>query len=475
MKSLKDKETIDFIRSVYTSYSAHFKACGELIAITEGKLNELLISAIRAENSPQAAEQAIPRIAPINLLNKILDKIASIYNDPPLRTIEGGTERDLDQLRTMEKTMNVNTVMAEACRNFVLHKSMLLQPFAHLDKVRLRAVQADGYFVIGTDKVDPLYPTVIVTFKNMSGGKIRFSAYTAKEHVIFNSDGEVLENVMEEQGSDGENPLDALPFVYRTGSSREILPDPDGDVKAMTMVVPILLTDVNFAIKFQAFSIIYGIDLNESEIKFAPNAVWLLKKDPMSDQKPEIGQIKPQVDINAVLEAVQSEISLWLNSKGIRPGAVGSLNKDNFANGISKMIDEMDTTEIRKNLVSVFQSVEEEMWSLIIQKEVPWWINNGDTDLKEFSAGCKVVVKFPDQRPAVNRGQKVTELKAEVDAKFTTRRRAIQELNPRATDAEIEKLMQEIADDGAPTQDENASGQGGQPENQEATADESRE
>src|SRR5690606_21122764 len=157
---------------------------------------------------------------------------------------------------------------------------------------------------------------------------------------------------------------------------------------------------------FQAFSVIYGIDIDDVNIKWGPRHFLRFKSDENRETKPEIGTIKPQVDITEVKDWIISQISLWLTTRGIRPGSVGDIGGDSFASGISKMIDEMDTSEDRNKQVGYFQPAEEDLWELLpLMHEV--WKSNGLLDLSapSWPKGVSVITNFAEQVPIVRRGE----------------------------------------------------------------------
>ena len=61
-----------------------------------------------------------------------------------------------------------------------------------------------------------------------------------------------------------------------------------------------------------------------------------------------------------------------------------------------------------------------------------------------FSVDAKVVTDFQEQLPTLTRGDIVEDLELEVNSGFTSRRRAIQKLNPKMTEEEIDDLIAEI-------------------------------
>jgi hypothetical protein len=236
----------------------------------------------------------------------------------------------------------------------------------------------------------------------------------------------------------------------------------------MVKALPVMLTDLNLAAMFQSFSIIYGIDLDDEGLKYAPNAFWKLKSDPTSDKKPELGTIKPQVDYDQVLRLIEAELSLWLGTKGIRASTVGALQKENISSGISKIIDEMDTFEARQKQVETFTTAEQQLWDLVLNYMHPHWSETGMIDNPaRFTPTAEIKVTFPAQLPTQSRGVLVTDLKNEYSAGFISRRRAMIKLNPEMTSDEVDELMAEIDAERTVTQEPEI-----EPEEQDQDSDE---
>lgn len=422
----------------------------ELLDIHEGNLLKYIDKDLAAQLSPQSYKACRHRLAPINLLQKIVDKSATIYQPGPARRIEGSA-KDKELFDWYVEQMNPNEAMGDAADLMTMCKASLLQPFPHHGKPRLRAIQNDHFFVLSNDKVDPMSPTHVVTFDQCAtdAAKVDFRAYTKDEFLAFNSAGEIdVETMMAVDNLDGLNPYGVLPFVYATASRFRLTPTPDSDILTMTKLIPILFTDLNYAVMYQAFSIMYGIDIDDAGIVMAPNAFLRFKSDPNTDKTPELGQIKPQVDIDPVLGLIQTELALWLNSRGIRPGAVGQLSGDNFANGISKMIDEMDTVEARRWLTDIFTKIEAEMWNLVMHKLHPVWVDRGWVeDRGLFSPEAKVEVVFNPQLPMVSRTTQLNDAKLAIDSGLSTRTDELKAMHPLKSDEEIAELERRIDDE----------------------------
>ena len=424
-----------------------------LFEIYEGNLLKYIEDDFANSFSPESYKAICPRISPINVLKRIVDKLSTIYSKPPKRIVVNGTPQDQELLNWYEENMQINATMNIANELFNLHKTTTLEPYVDEMLPRLRAVPSDRSLMLSQDKVDPTRPTMWVKYM----GNIQYKGetvgilyiYTANDFIPVTTSGDVLEGVLiESQNLNASNDVGAIPAVYINRSYHSILPPVDTDMLRMTKIIPVLLSDLNYAVMFQSFSIIYGIDVDTENVRMSPNAFWTLKSDPTSDKKPEVGMLKPSVDITEVNQHIMSLFSMWLHSKGIRPGTIGQLAGQGDISGISKMIDEMDTSEDRQKQVQHFMKAEYQLWQLITKKLHPYWMSQRmlDTNLS-FSANCKVITEFQEQMPMTRRSEVLKDIIIELDKGLTTKKRALQMLNPEMKMDELDALLEEIGEE----------------------------
>jgi len=433
----------------------------DIFDIYEGNLKPHVECALQAQLSMDSFSQAQHRIAPINVLTKIIDKLSTIYQESPTRNVEDeGSESDSELLKWYEETLRINPMFNISNEFSNLFKNNLIQPFVAEDGIpKLRIIPSDSFTVYSDNLIDPTRPTHVITYMGKRAKAVGsdtktvdiWHVYTDSEFLIVDSEGEVQGQEMARlQGpaADGVNIYGRIPFVYVNKSTNLLIPKPDSDIKAMTILIPVLISDLNYAAMFQTFSIIYTINAMLPEgARMAPNAHWPLQAETDADgAKPEIGTIKPNVDITETLNLIQSELAMWLNTKGIRPGAgIGNLDQESFASGISKMIDESDTFEARNKQVNLYKDVEAEFWELLLDYMHPVWSAGGLVENRAlFSPNARVITNFAPQVPLMRRGELVKDLKEEVSAGFATRMDAIRTLNPRLTDNEIDDKIEEI-------------------------------
>lgn len=438
---LTPKDVIDLVQNKAPQLSHNHK----LIDVFGGSLTPYIVQDLEAQLSPQSFEQQMHRLSPINLLPKIIDKLTNIYQTAVTRQAVDGSETDAELLSWYVDSYAANDYMNTSNELLNLCKTSLIYPYVSRGMPKLRVILNDRFVVYSNDPIDPNIPTHVIVLGDKVDGKDIFWTWSADAFQISDSDGRARPDLMKAFNNDGSNPIGRLPFVYVNESKHALTPCPDSDLLRMIKLIPIMCSDLNMAAMFQCFSILWTIDLNDTNLKFAPNAVWALKSDPTSDKKPEIGSIKPQVDYDQVLGLIQSQLTIWLSTKGIRAGSVGTLTTDNFASGISKLIDEMDTYEARQKQTGIYLKAEAELWDLTMNYMHPYWADSGQIDNPaRWTPTASVATKFTVQLPAQSRGVAVRDLRDEYAAGFISRRGALAKLNPEMSDAELDALMVEI-------------------------------
>jgi hypothetical protein len=420
----------------------------DLLMIFEGELKSYVEESLRHQLAPKSMQVIKHRLAPVNILRRITTKLAKIYKQPPIRTVEGSeNEADKELLTYYQDCFKINRVMKNSNLFFNLFKNNLLHTYLDNGVPKLRSIPSDRFVVASDNKLNPQEPThVMLIYGKDVNNKVIYHAYTDSEFIIFDSDQVYRPELMAAIESDGTNPIGKLPFVYTNRSDNFIMPIKDSDIFTMTLLIPILLSDLNYAIMFQAFSVFYGIDVDDENIVWGPNSFLKFKTDPDKLTKPEIGTLKPQVDITSVVQYIGTLLAFWLQSKGIRPGAVGSLTAENSTSGISKIVDEMDTSEDRMEQVEIYKDTEYQLWDLIVNYAHPYWVKNNlltDQTLT-FSTGAWINTNFAEQLPLVSREVVVKGLVEEMNAGFISRKEAIQKLNPDLSGEDIDIKIEDM-------------------------------
>lgn len=447
------------LRDDIKNLNAHYKNLGPqfihnatLFDIFEGNLLQYVLEDLQKQLSENSYETVKHRVPPINVLRKVIDKQSKIYVKAPSRTIVKGKEKDNKNLTEFTNKLELNTKMQDSNEIFNLAKSVALEPFLDEGVPSIRILPPDKFFVYSVNKVNPLKPTHFVKCmgKQKVGSTDReiFHAYTDTEFLIYDDHNEERTEMMAEYDNDGTNAYKKIPFVYINRSKHLLTPKIDTDTLQMTKLVPILLADCNFCAMFQSFSIIYGIDVNDENLKMAPNAFWRFKSEE-GDKKPQIGVIKPEADTDKVLNLIRAEISIWFQTKNIKPGSIGTLTVDTAASGISKMIDESDTSEDRATQTPIFAKAEENLLSLIVNHMHPVWSLEKDYAHRgmKFSPNLEFKSIFPEQKPITDSSKVIDDEIKKLDNGLTTTELAIKAIEPDLTDDQIKELVQKILEE----------------------------
>jgi len=446
-------ELVDRFLATIKEQTPTVKHNEDLLCILEGDLLKFIIEQFRTEfKEGDSIHQIEPRIAPINFLKRIIDKLSKIYQETPKRKIIEGTEQDQDLLDWYVEQTEFDAVMNIGNEFFNTFKNNLNQVYVVNGMPKIRAIPNDRFYIYSDNKIDPTIPTHIILptgyrskYKNMNDKPRNvdtFVVWSADEVYSFDAEGDVYPFL---DSGEFENPFGAIPFMYVNRSRNFLVPPIDTDTKKMSVLLPVLLSDLTYAVKFQSFSIIYGINMDDQNIIMKPNGFWTFKSDPGSDQKPELGQLKPQVDITQVIELITTQLSMWLNSRNIRPGSVNQIAAENMSSGISKMVDEMDTSDERKKQVEFYKTSEQHFWQKLMHNIHPAWVSSGlINETRLFSPNARVLVEFPQQLPQIRRGDMVRDLRDEVEAGFISRESAIKKLNPGMEEKEFIEEIQKI-------------------------------
>ena len=437
----------------------------QIQAILDGAIQGLLEQRMKEDLGTKSYMSASTRKSPINVFRKIVDKLTKIYDQPVIRTVENGTDQDLELVQWYEQKLNLNRKMGKNNFKYNAFYYALVQiglkdnPVASTQDYRIRqpfvrTVPNHEFLVMNASRVDNSSPDVIIlcmdkrTLANGTEQQVYY-VYTDLQFVIMDQNGDIIGDLMADNELDGINPYQVTPFAYTNDSDDNAMPAVQTDTLDLALLIPLLLTDLNYAVKFQAFSVFVAINLDDKKVEFSPNSIISFQTPPgEGDNKASFDVIKPTVEITDTLSLASSQMALWLSTKGIRPGQIAQIGTDQLASGISKMIDESDTFESIKKQIKAYEQTEAEFWDKLMHHIHPAWVAAGVVENKTiFSSTARVVTKFTEPVPMQTRGEKVKELTDEVDSGFISRKRAIKILNTGLTDEEIDELIQEIDDE----------------------------
>lgn len=409
-----------------------------LTDIYSGNLVEYVKQEMAKELSGAAYRVASERIASINMIERITNKLSKVYSDTPARATLDNSDNLI--IEEYANKADIQSVMAQAEILLNINKHFALEPYENNGTINVRVLAPYEFTVFSDNEKNPKAITAFIKYMGSTEKGKRsanvYWVYTDVEFIIVDSDFEIHEQ--------RKNPYGTIPFVYCNSNIFTLQPKPDNDLYNNAILIPKLLTDLNYAVQFQSHSVMYGIDVDVSNLKANPDSFWDIKSAEGEGKKPQLGMLNPTVDVDKVLSLVTFTTSEWLTSKGIKPGSVGNLTADNAASGISKIVDEADASQaIAKNRITLSKA-EKSLWNLI-GKIHNTLLSSDVLDIKKgLSNNLDVSITFPLQKPIQDPKEKREELKFKLENKLTSYFRAVKESNPTLSNEEIDKLIQEI-------------------------------
>jgi uncharacterized glyoxalase superfamily protein PhnB len=442
--ALKDKrnEIIEYVKS----NASFLNKSAEALNIYEGNLLPYVDNILRTSLSANYYNSIKDRILPINILQRFIDKVSTTYSKEPSRTSENPKAQEFVDFYSQALDIDQSGTIADAYSH--LFKGFAWEPYVDKSgKPAIRELSFNSFLVMSDSRINPEEETIFIKLmgkKNSDDNSMLLHVYTDDEFDSFYMSGE--ENTQDLIDNDGVNLIGIIPFVYGKRQKNRLLPVLDSDMLKITKAIPVMLTDGAGAQMFQSFTQIYGINLSFENAVIAPNTVWSLKSDPNSDVKPEIGTIKPEADTEKVVQFVTTIFTMWLESKGVRIGSMGSVDGGSASSGIAKIIDEIDVWEIRKKSQEWFEKDEKELWNVKLPKIHNYWIKSGMVKPSEvpgmmINDELDIKVKFEAPKPMQTRMEEIAEIKAEIDLGVMTMEQAIKRLYPYADEDQIRETL----------------------------------
>lgn len=455
-----DSKSIDVkkvLACVYTQDNRdRLHADYERYEIYNGQIRRHVQEAITKEFLlPETVKSMIHRIVPLNILKKITNKLARIYLNDPIRIALD--EMDQESLDAYSQLMGFNQVMKSANRNLELYKHALIEPFVWEGKPFARSLPSHQYTPYNDDATVRNVATVIVKhieFKKENRQEHIHHLWSDDEFVVCTGEGAII--------SRQPNPYEVIPFVYINTSQDLVIPIPDDDLISLQMCICLLLSDLNFASKYQSWSMIYVIGKLGKNISFNPNSVIELTAPNDESTQPSIGTIDPKVKSDELLRLIESLIGLLLTTKSLSVGSVStSLSANNAASGIAKVLDQAEVIDEQADQKALMLGAEQEFWGKFAGNILPVWQGTGLLDplyYFELSPELPIDVLYPKQEVYTTEGAVVDVEIKKLDKGLSTKEMSLKKIYPDLSADQVMKLaekIQEESDNGRESQAQN--------------------
>ncbi len=463
------KPLIDLVPDIlvyFNKYREHLNYDHRVFKVYEGQIKEEIENSLRAEIiSKSGLSRALQRIPPVNVLKKATDKLSKLYDEAVVRHTE--KDQDKEILKSIDKSLQADTAMLRANQILNAQNRSAIELYVEDGKQKCRVLAAHQFLPYTDNQVNPLVPTVFI--KIMGSELIKTTAtdangndmsqdnkltevnilalYSDTEFLVIDTSGAIRPDWMQEMGSsNGVNPYGEIPFLYLNKSDFQLVPFVNQSGFDISVLIPKLLTDLNYAVQFMSHSIIWTKNTDIEGAEVHPDSIINLGSNEKDEHDAEIGTIDPKVDVEKVLQLVQFELSAYLSTIGIKSSSVGSLMPGREASGISKYIDEGDVSSEQKSQSQKFKAWELAFWNKLAKMQAVWSKEGLVEEMRLFSEEFTktFTIHYKESAPFKSDKDKVEEIKVLRDGKLISRKESLRRLNPSWTEKQIEAQLEEI-------------------------------
>lgn len=384
----------------------------------------------------------------INLSRKVVNSLASIYKDSPERVFENATDREIDALNELYKSMQVNIKLKKANRYYKLHNQVCLQILPKKNKLYLKVLSPHHYDVIPDPEMPDGEPLAYILsgfdasleksrsasamrLGNVSGystyesyydslnqkigdredykSKVNYFVWWTREH-HFVTDREG--NFIFQDGSIGmgldideyKNPIAPnLPFVdIVVDRDFEYWLDSGSNITDFQVDMGIELSDMSDISWRQGYSqaVISATEMPQ-QTGIGPHTVLFLKQDPQrSENQPQFQFASPSPDLGNSLELMKAKLNMWLSSLSEDTSIITTSDSGakTFSSAIERVIANIEKFEASRDDMDLFKDVESKILELIIK-----WNNilqsDSEYNLKFGKLSENIKVKVNYKRP----------------------------------------------------------------------------
>ena len=420
----------------------------KLADMYKGKMKEQIYNRIASEFSKhEQILEIAQRSLPINLVKRVTDKLAVSYKEAPIRELSEQNDNDQQIFDYYTNLIDFNELGTTVDRYLCMHKECLVWPyFNQMNMIpAVKVLRPWEYKIYSLDKQDDEATNVVVIPDKVDGEDV-YKVYSDEQIIIIDALGNPQFWMMSQMGNEyGLNPYGKLPFVYVRSEKEKTMTYPDEAFLDMSLFIPILFGDLNYAIKYQSFGMIWGRNVNEELINRSPNAFLnLVAGDIDSQVTPEVGVIKPEVDISESLDTAVKELALWLNSRGLRPSAISSQG-ETFSSAISKMVDEADASQIVSQNQNIYKKYEKALFDFMLKNgHMIWQKESVKVPKTIFNATNSVITTFKEPKPYLTIAEVIDQQTKLLDASLTSKKQALRAIYPQYKDEKIDEIFAEI-------------------------------
>lgn len=305
----------------------------------------------------------------IDLVNKILDMVCTIYNagaDRYLLNADGTiNEKQTEILMNIYNGFDISKKINEIYKQGYLFNCILPQPVWREDKINVDIITPNFCSVDSRDYDFEKAESVLIA-KSIEGEDM-IVYWSDKQHYYIDTHG-TYKAVKDNEGNvnaDMVNPYGQLPFaILRFQSSSDFWGEPQQDLVENNIWYDVRESNNMFVEMFQGLGVGIGINLGKNTtITNAPNTIILVNdvRDDMQTPSLEYASTNaPMSDLRENLDLFYKKIG---NSKGLSPQSMA--NDAEGQSGIAKAYDSYELTIKKDSHKHIMKQFEKQLYEKI--------------------------------------------------------------------------------------------------------------
>lgn len=413
----------------------------KLYDIYNGNLSKYLEEKIDMDiESPNSRKECKSRLSPINILPKIVNKLSGVYRIQPER--DGLSPQLEEKITQMKFDSSMNLVN----KYLNLFRIVAIEPVTEIDDKGVSVKGTLSFF-----RVYPAHKFLLMDDGTIDGNVLGFikiigkakkdvynqkkrkfeeynvdvyQMYTDTEYITFDN-YEITERIQHDFGR--------IPITTLKRDCDMVMPFEDKDTYAMVILLPLLMSDMNYALKYKCFSVLYTIGLSAPKGGLSPNSILQFDPtsvDPSGGGTGQLAQISPTVAVTEMLDAIYSQYSLWLESRSIKMRSMGKGDFADNASGIAKAIDQADVTDDIINQRQIMSEAEQDLFQLIGR-----FLGE---EIKVSTTFIEMSILPEDNKDKIDR---IVIMKNE---QLLSWEEAVKQANPQMTESQLKEMMDQI-------------------------------
>jgi len=391
------------LKELILSNNEYLEINKTLFEMYNDNITKYIKKAIQSETKTENALQEVyARLNTTNIIKKVVNKLATSYNNKTMRKVylkeENKRIKYQEIVESIEEIYDIDYTMSLCDILLNLNYTVLLQ----IKEDELKIIPA--HLFISNDK-----ELVIFDADNIE-------VYTETNRFVYTKEYKL---VSQEEAS-------LQDFIIINKNLFLNKPFANTDDLHMALLLPLLLTDMNFALRFQSHSIIYGVNIKAENLAMTPNSFWAFESS--ANETVQLGTIEPKVDVDKMLSAIEQQFVLWLETKNIK---IQSFENKGLS-GIAKAIDNSSIDEQVQSNQKIFKRIEAILWRKLYNK------------LNINEEGLPNILFLNKENVLTTTTETIDNNIKLLNNNLKTKKQVLEELNSEKTNEEIEALLIEL-------------------------------